>query len=103
MRLTAAHAPRLFCFLTFGCLILASFARADLVWTKQTGWRVEGGALSGLAGAEGRNALDQMNKALGSLSGSAYQPAPYMPQAAFGLDGATSAAGPGRRPSAQPQ
>jgi outer membrane protein assembly factor BamD len=37
--------------------------RADLVWTKATGWTVEGGALSGLAGAEGRNALDQMNKA----------------------------------------
>lgn len=42
---------------------LASAARADLVWTKESGWRVEGGALSGLAGAEGRNALDQMNKA----------------------------------------
>src|SRR5262245_2851985 len=66
MRLTAARAPRLFCFLTFGCLVLASLARADLVWTKQTGWRVEGGALSGLAGAEGRNALDQMNKARNS-------------------------------------
>ena len=38
-------------------------ARADLVWTKESGWRVEGGALSNLAGAEGRNALDQMNRA----------------------------------------
>ncbi len=38
-------------------------ARADLVWTKETGWRVEGGALAGLSGAEGRTALDQMNKA----------------------------------------
>ena len=36
---------------------------ADLVWTPGTGWRVEGGALSGLAGTEGRNALDLMNKA----------------------------------------
>jgi outer membrane protein assembly factor BamD len=44
------------------CLLTAA-ARADLVWNPQTGWRVEGGALSGLAGAEGRNALDQMNKA----------------------------------------
>src|SRR3954471_24956436 len=43
--------------------LLTTTLRADLVWTKQTGWRVEGGALSGLAGAEGRNALDQMNKA----------------------------------------
>src|SRR3954464_6202008 len=43
--------------------LLTTTLRADLVWTKETGWRVEGGALSGLAGAEGRNALDQMNKA----------------------------------------
>ena len=43
--------------------VLTATVRADLVWTPQTGWRVEGGALSGLAGAEGRNALDQMNKA----------------------------------------
>jgi len=47
--------------------------------------------------------VDQMNKALGSLSGSAYQPAPYMPQSAFALEGATSAAGPGRRRTDQPQ
>jgi outer membrane protein assembly factor BamD len=43
--------------------LLTAALRADLVWTPQTGWRVEGGALSGLAGAEGRNALDQMNRA----------------------------------------
>ena len=43
--------------------LLSSALRADLVWTRATGWTVEGGALSGLAGAEGRNALDQMNKA----------------------------------------
>ena len=43
--------------------LLTGTARADLVWTKESGWRVEGGALSGLAGAEGRTALDQMNKA----------------------------------------
>lgn len=63
MRLHPARA-----FATFGLLLavvafLTTAARADLVWTRQTGWRVEGGALSGLAGAEGRNALDQMNKA----------------------------------------
>jgi outer membrane protein assembly factor BamD len=34
-----------------------------LVWTKESGWRVDGGALAGLTGAEGRNALEQMNKA----------------------------------------
>lgn len=51
--------------LTVFCLLTA-WARADLVWSKETGWRVEGGALSGMAGAEGRNALDQMNKARSS-------------------------------------
>ena len=35
---------------------------ADLVWNPQTGWRVEGGALSGIAGPEGRKAVDLMNK-----------------------------------------
>lgn len=63
MRSAPARLPAvLLLFLPVFCL-LAATARADLVWTKQTGWRVEGGALSGLAGAEGRNALDQMNKA----------------------------------------
>jgi outer membrane protein assembly factor BamD len=52
----ASSLAAIFCF-------LFSAARADLVWTRETGWRVEGGALSGLAGAEGRNALEQMNKA----------------------------------------
>lgn len=42
---------------------LPATARADLVWSKETGWRVEGGALSGLAGPEGRKALDLMNEA----------------------------------------
>jgi len=37
--------------------------KADLVWTPQSGWRIEGGMLSGLTGAEGRDALDLMNKA----------------------------------------
>lgn len=38
-------------------------ARADLVWNARDGWRIEGGALSGLVGSEGRNALEYMNKA----------------------------------------
>jgi outer membrane protein assembly factor BamD len=63
MRLAPAR-PTAVIALLFSVLgFLASVARADLVWTKQTGWRVEGGALSGLAGADGTNALDQMNKA----------------------------------------
>ncbi len=61
MRFAPARLAGLLCFL-FAAL-LSPALRADLVWTKQTGWRIEGGALSGLAGAEGRNALDQMNKA----------------------------------------
>jgi len=36
---------------------------ADLVWNPETGWRIEGGSLSGLYGAEGRNALEIMNQA----------------------------------------
>jgi outer membrane protein assembly factor BamD len=36
---------------------------ADLTWTPSTGWQLEGGALSGLAGPQGRTALDMMNKA----------------------------------------
>src|SRR5436309_2030766 len=63
MRFSSARGLPLTWFLIFGWLLLGATARADLVWTKQTGWSVEGGAISGLAGAEGRNALDQMNKA----------------------------------------
>ena len=38
---------------------------ADLVWTPGQGWRIEGGALSGLSlsGEDGRNALALMNQA----------------------------------------
>ncbi|HEU5080464.1 MAG TPA: outer membrane protein assembly factor BamD [Opitutaceae bacterium] len=36
---------------------------ADLVWSPETGWRVEGGVLAGLSGESGRNALEMMNKA----------------------------------------
>lgn len=45
------------------CLGGVPAARAQLVWTPASGWRIEGGALSGLAGTEGRNALDTMNRA----------------------------------------
>lgn len=44
-------------------LFLASRLSADLVWTPTTGWRVEGGVLSGLSGDEGRKAKDLMDKA----------------------------------------
>ena len=36
---------------------------AELVWTPGQGWRLEGGALPGLAGEDGRIALDLMNEA----------------------------------------
>lgn len=36
---------------------------ADIVWNPQTGWRLEGGSLSGLVGPEARNALELMNSA----------------------------------------
>lgn len=63
MRLLLVRAFAALCSLVALSSLLTVSARADLVWTPQTGWRVEGGALSGLAGAEGRNALEQMNKA----------------------------------------
>jgi outer membrane protein assembly factor BamD len=59
----ARRSPAVLCLLFSVLTFLPCLLRADLVWTRQTGWRVEGGALAGLAGAEGRNALDQMNKA----------------------------------------
>jgi len=62
MRSLLARALTILCSLTV-LGFLATTAQAELVWTKESGWRVEGGALSGLAGAEGRNALEQMNKA----------------------------------------
>jgi outer membrane protein assembly factor BamD len=43
-------------------VLLAAHARADLVWTPQTGWQLEGGSLSGLAETESRNAVDLMNR-----------------------------------------
>jgi outer membrane protein assembly factor BamD len=36
---------------------------AELVWTPEGGWKVEGGLTSGLSGEDSRNALSLMNKA----------------------------------------
>lgn len=47
----------------FVTLAIPSQLSAELIWTPGAGWRIEGGALSGLTGVEGRNALDLMNKA----------------------------------------
>ena len=63
MRPFSARALPLLTILFFGLSFFGTTARADLVWSRETGWRVEGGALSGLAGPEGRKALDLMNAA----------------------------------------
>lgn len=63
MRFLTGRTIRLFWILLSGICLAATVARADLVWSPSTGWRIEGGALSGLVGAEGRNALDVMNRA----------------------------------------
>jgi outer membrane protein assembly factor BamD len=63
MRPLSVRATRLLFALVSGLWLLSTTARADLVWSRETGWRVEGGALSGLAGPEGRKALDMMNDA----------------------------------------
>jgi outer membrane protein assembly factor BamD len=70
---------------------------ADLTWLPGKGWQLEGGALSGLAGTQGRTALDLMNKARsyeeeGSLRSAIrayhkvstkYQGSVYAPEALF--------------------
>ncbi len=63
MRLPSVRALRFLCLVSSVFCLLSAVGRADLVWTSATGWRVEGGALSGLAGAEGSKALDVMNSA----------------------------------------
>lgn len=56
---------RLFC--SLGLLLISLFVpawlHAELVWAPGTGWQVEGGALASIAGDDGRNALDLMNRA----------------------------------------
>jgi outer membrane protein assembly factor BamD len=44
-------------------LLLPARLAADLVWTPEGGWKVQGGALAAFSGEEARNALDAMNKA----------------------------------------
>lgn len=49
--------------LLFLAAALSAPLAAELVWSRESGWRIEGGALAGLSGDEGRNALDLMNRA----------------------------------------
>ena len=44
-------------------LLLHARLSADLVWTPDAGWKVQGGVLATFTGDEARNALDAMNKA----------------------------------------
>lgn len=57
--------PLLFPLLAVFAALLISPARlaADLVWTPDGGWQVQGGALASLEGEQGRNAMELMNKA----------------------------------------
>ncbi len=56
--------PLPFFLAAFAALLLApARLAADLVWTPQDGWKVEGGVLAEFSGDEGRNALDTMNRA----------------------------------------
>lgn len=59
MRRSIVLAVTAFAFL----FVLALRSSAELVWTPGQGWRIEGGALAGITGEEGRNALDLMNQA----------------------------------------
>ncbi|MGH7996912.1 MAG: tetratricopeptide repeat protein [Opitutaceae bacterium] len=62
MPTVSVRALRVFCLL-FVVGFVAAAARADLTWNPQTGWNIQGGALSGLTGPDGREALDLMNRA----------------------------------------
>ena len=44
-------------------LLIPARLAADLVWTPEGGWKVQGGALAAFSGEEARSALDAMNKA----------------------------------------
>ena len=53
-------------------LALPSHALADLVWTAQTGWQVQGGALSGVSGKDAGTAVEMMNKAKAAEDSNSY-------------------------------
>jgi outer membrane protein assembly factor BamD len=44
-------------------LMLAGHASAELVWTPQGGWKLEGGALAGVSSGDAQSAIGLMNKA----------------------------------------
>ena len=61
---TPARAFSALCVFCLALVVLTGSARADLVWTPASGWKVQGDSvLTGILPEEGRNALDAMNKA----------------------------------------
>ncbi len=60
---SSARAFRALCLLLLGALLAGGSLRAELVWSPGTGWRIEGGVLSGLIGEDARKAVELMNKA----------------------------------------
>lgn len=48
---------------TVALLFVPARLAADLIWTPQGGWTVEGGVLAQFSGEEGRNGLELMNRA----------------------------------------
>lgn len=46
-----------------GLLLIPARLTADLIWTPEDGWKVQGGVLAAFTDEEGRNALDIMNRA----------------------------------------
>jgi len=63
--MTLSAVLRRFGFLLLACALAGLPARlaADLVWTPEGGWKIEGGVFSGLSGQESHNAVDLMNRA----------------------------------------
>jgi len=58
------HTATLFAFALLATITAtATAARAELVWTPQTGWKTEGGLLTGLNPADSQTALQLMNTA----------------------------------------
>jgi outer membrane protein assembly factor BamD len=59
------HRPSLPVFLAalLALLLVPARLAADLIWTPEGGWKVQGGALTAFTGEEARSALDAMNKA----------------------------------------
>ncbi len=64
MPTTPARALSALCVLCLAFVVFTGAARADLVWTPASGWKVQGeSVLTGILPEEGHNALDSMNKA----------------------------------------